>query len=174
MHLKTLALKIVTNNPLLTSVDLGTETSLIILGGEFRAESHSIVGEQAGDMISQIYANKCIIGVDGISLKYGLTNSCFVESSVNKKMIEHTHGKVIVVADHTKIGKVGPFINGPIETMDILITTRGFPEEYFEQLIGKGIKIIVANDSSVRQEPPGEVLNGGDAFREYAEAAALS
>jgi DeoR family fructose operon transcriptional repressor len=168
MHLKNLALKIVTNNPILTGVDLGTETSLIILGGEFRAESHSIVGDQAGDMINQIYANKCIIGVDGISLKYGLTNSCFVESGVNKKMIEHTHGKVIVVADHTKIGKVGPFINGPIEVMDILITTKGFPEEYFEQLISKGIKIIVANDSTVRPDAAGDALNDGDAPREDA------
>lgn len=61
-------------------------------------------------------------------------------------MIDQTRGKVIVVADHTKIGKVGPFLTAPIDQIDILITTKGFPEEYFEQLITKGIKIIIANE----------------------------
>lgn len=146
MNLKPFTLKIVTNNPMLTMIGLGERTSLLLLGGEFRSESHSIVGEQAMSMLSQIYATKCIIGVDGLSLKYGLTNSCFVESSLNKKMIEQTRGQVIAVADHTKIGKVGPFLTCPIENIDILVTTKGFPEEYFEQLINKGIKIIVANE----------------------------
>ncbi|MPN41759.1 hypothetical protein SDC9_189314 [bioreactor metagenome] len=79
-------------------------------------------------------------------MRYGLTNSTFVEASLNRKMIEQTRGKVIVVADHTKIGRVGPFLISPIDNIDILITTKGFPEEYFEQLINKGIKIIVANE----------------------------
>ncbi|QQO09909.1 DeoR/GlpR family DNA-binding transcription regulator [Breznakiella homolactica] len=146
MNLKELALKIITNNPMLSMVTFNEKSSLVLLGGEFRAESHSIIGDQAMAMISQIYATKCIIGVDGLSLKYGLTNSTFVEASLNKKMIDQTRGKVIIVADHTKIGKVGPFLTAPIESMDILVTTKGFPEEYFEQLRSKGIKIIVANE----------------------------
>lgn len=145
MNLRGFSLKIITNNPMLTMLDLGGKSSLVLLGGEFRVESHSIVGEEAVNMISQIYANKCIIGVDGLSLKYGLTNSSFVEAGLNKKMIEHTRGKVIVVADHTKIGKVAPFLTSPIENIDILVTTNGFPEEYFEQLISKGIRVVVAN-----------------------------
>lgn len=152
MELKHLALKIITNNPMLTLIDLGERTSLVLLGGEFRKESHSIVGDAAMNMLNQIYASKCIIGVDGLSMKYGLTNSSFVESSVNRKMIEQTRGKVIVVADHTKIGKVGPFLTSPIEAIDILVTTKGFPEEYFEQLINKGIKIILADELLLKQQ----------------------
>lgn len=146
MELKGFSLKVITNNPMLTLVDLGEKNSLVLLGGEFRKESHSIVGDTAMSMLNQIYATKCIIGVDGLSMKYGLTNSSFVEASLNRKMIEQTRGKVIVVADHTKIGKVGSFLTSPIDNIDILITTKGFPEEYFEQLINKGIKIIVANE----------------------------
>jgi DeoR family fructose operon transcriptional repressor len=129
---------------MLTLLDLGDKISLVLLGGEFRKESHSLVGETAINILSQIYATKCIIGVDGLSMRYGLTNSTFVEASLNRKMIEQTRGKVIVVADHTKIGRVGPFLISPIDNIDILITTKGFPEEYFEQMINKGIKIIVA------------------------------
>jgi DeoR family fructose operon transcriptional repressor len=146
MELKGFSLKIITNNPMLTLLDLGDKISLVLLGGEFRKESHSLVGETAINILSQIYATKCIIGVDGLSMRYGLTNSTFVEASLNRKMIEQTRGKVIVVADHTKIGRVGPFLISPIDNIDILITTKGFPEEYFEQLINKGIKIIVANE----------------------------
>ena len=145
MNLSNLSLRIISNNPALTSIKLGREISLIILGGEFRPESHSMVGEQAIEMISQIYANKAILGVDGLSIKYGLTNSSFVEAGLNRKMIEHTHGKVIVLADHTKIGKVGPFSITPIENIDILITTKGFPVEYLDGLKAMGITIVVAN-----------------------------
>lgn len=152
MELKDLSLKIITNNPMLTLIDLGEKTSLVLLGGEFRKESHSIVGDAAMSMLNQIYATKCIIGVDGLSMKYGLTNSSFAESSVNRKMIEQTRGKVIVVADHTKIGKVGPFLTAPIDTIDILVTTKGFPDEYFEQLINKGIKIILADELLFEQQ----------------------
>ena len=145
INLNNFALRIISNNPALTTIDFGRDSSLIILGGEFRSESHSIVGEQAIDMISRIFANKAIIGADGLSLKYGLTNSCFVEAGLNRKMIEHTHGKVIVVADHTKIGNVGPFNIAPIENMDILITTKGFPAEYYDELISMGITVVVSN-----------------------------
>jgi len=147
INLSNFALRIISNNPALTTIDLGRENTLIILGGEFRSESHSIVGEQAHEIISKIHANKAIIGVDGLSIKYGLTNSCFVEAGLNSKMLEHTHGKVIVVADHTKIGKVGPFSIAPIENIDILITTKGFPAEYGDELAAMGITIVVSNQT---------------------------
>jgi DeoR family fructose operon transcriptional repressor len=144
-NLNNLVIRIISNNLALATIDLGRESTLIILGGEFQSEYHCTVGEQAIDMTNQIYANKAIIGVAGLSIKYGLTTHCFVEAGLNRKMIEHTHGKVIVVADHTKIGKVGPFNIAPIESMDILITTKGFPTEYFDELIAKGITIVVSN-----------------------------
>jgi len=144
MELKDLNLKIVTNNPKLTLIDFNEKTSLLLLGGEFRRESQSVIGDSAMGMLGRIYASKCIIGVDGLSIKYGLTNSCFSEAAVNRKMIEQTKGKVIVVADHTKIGKAGPFVTSPIEDVDILVTTAGFPEEYLEQFESKGIQIVIA------------------------------
>jgi len=145
MNLNKLSLRIISNNPALESIYLDN-SNLIILGGEFRHETHCIVGEQAINMVSQIFANKAIIGVDGVSIKYGLTNNfSFVEAGLYRKMIEHTHGKVIVVADHTKIGKVAAFSIAPIENIDILITTKGFPEEYVDELAAKGITIVISN-----------------------------
>lgn len=145
-QLKGLALKIITNNPMISFLEIDPKNSVFLIGGELRRESHSIVGESAMNMLGQIYANKCILGADGVSLKYGLTNSSLTEAMLNKKMIDQTRGKIIVLADHTKIGKVGPFLTCPIEFIDILITTKGFPEEYTIQLQSKGIQVVVADE----------------------------
>jgi DeoR/GlpR family transcriptional regulator of sugar metabolism len=143
-QLKGRALKIITNNPMLTTIDLGERNSLVILGGEFRRESHSIVGDDAIGMLRRIIASTCLIGVDGFSARYGLTSSSYVEASINRTMIEQTRGKVVVLADHTKIGRVGPFLTAPMDSIDILVTTEGFPDEYRELLQSKGITILAA------------------------------
>ncbi len=144
LQLKNLSMKLVTNNPKLTMIEYGEKVSLVILGGEFRKESQSIIGDSAMNMLSQMHATKCIIGVDGLSIKHGLTNSAYGETTINRKMIEQSRGKVIVVADHTKIGKVGPFVIAPIEKVDILVTTDGIPEAYLEQLKSIGIQVVIA------------------------------
>jgi DeoR family transcriptional regulator, fructose operon transcriptional repressor len=138
-------MKIITNNPMVTLFDIGLNNELVFLGGEVRYDSYSIVGEFALQMLSQIYATKAIIGVDAINLKNGLTTSNYAEAGVNQKMISQTTGQVIVVADHTKIGRVAPFLSAPIDAVDTLVTTKGIPEEYREQLENRGIRVIIAN-----------------------------
>jgi DeoR family fructose operon transcriptional repressor len=146
IELKGMTVKIITNNPMLTIADLGPKASLVLLGGEFRKESHSVVGDAAMNMLDQIYATKCFIGVDGLSMRYGLTNANYAEAGVNRKMVNQTRGKVIVVADHSKIGKVGTFLTCPIEKIDILITSKGLSREYYEQLTNKGIKVLISDE----------------------------
>lgn len=119
---------------------------IILVGGVYRPRSNSLVGMFASLCLAHVYGNKAIIGVDGISSKYGLTTPIHHEAEIAALMIERTRGTVIVVGDHTKIGVVSNFVSARIEEVDILVTDSGFEEEYREELEKAGVQIIVASD----------------------------
>jgi DeoR/GlpR family transcriptional regulator of sugar metabolism len=117
---------------------------VILVGGTFRRQSNSLVGPLATQSLRQVYGSKAFIGVDGISLKYGLTTPTLPEAEVARTMIERTRGPVIVVADHTKLGVVADFVTAPLDQVDVLVTDRGFDEGYREALEELSIQIMVA------------------------------
>ena len=58
-------------------------------------------------------------------------------------MIEHTRGKVIVVTDSSKIGKVSNFFIEPISVVNTLITDNGISDKAKEDFIKLGIQVII-------------------------------
>lgn len=117
---------------------------MILIGGLYRPQSNSFVGSFAALTLEQIYGSKAIIGVDGVSFKYGLTTPNHQEAEIGRLMIERTRGPVIVVADHTKVGVVSNFLTARIDEVDILVTDEGFEEEYRDDLEKAGVQIIIA------------------------------
>lgn len=137
------AVRIITSN-VGALIDPPSDPEIMLIGGVYRPRSNSLVGMFASLCLAHVYGNKAIIGVDGISSKYGLTTPIHHEAEVASLMIERTRGTVIVVADHTKIGVVSNFVSARIEAVDILVTDSGFEEEYREELERAGVQIIVA------------------------------
>jgi DeoR family fructose operon transcriptional repressor len=95
---------------------------LILLGGAFQPKSNSVAGRFAISNLSQVYANKAFIGVDGINLKYGCTVPTLAEAELVRVMIERTHGEIIIVADHSKWGVISNFEVAKISQVHKLIT----------------------------------------------------
>ena len=75
--------------------------------------------------LRQVYANKVILGVDGISLKHGCTVPTNAEAEVVRQMIERTKGQVIIVADHSKWGVVSNFQVASIDEVDKFVSDDG-------------------------------------------------
>ncbi|MCX7776291.1 MAG: DeoR/GlpR family DNA-binding transcription regulator [Rectinemataceae bacterium] len=137
-------IRVITNNAAAIGLDPGPGVELVILGGEYREQSRSLVGEFTLQAISNVYADHTILGTNGISLEKGLTTSVYQECSINQAMIEHTHGKVIVIADSSKMGKVANFISSGLSKVDIVITDDGCPKEYRDGLHALGLEVIIA------------------------------
>lgn len=119
-----------------------------LVGGAYRPQSNSLVGPLALLSLTQVLARKCFIGVDGVSLKYGVTTPTSQEAEVARLMIERTHGQVIVVADHTKFGVVADYLTAPLEKIHTLVTDAGGNPEFIENLEALGIRVIIAAPSS--------------------------
>lgn len=117
---------------------------VILVGGTFRPQSNSLVGPLATQSLRQVYGSKVFLGVDGVSLKYGLTTPTLAEAEVARTMIEQTRGPVIVVADYTKLGVVADFVTASLDQVGILVMDSGFDDAYREGLEESGIEIIIA------------------------------
>lgn len=137
--------RVITSNAGAIAEAVGSEMEVILLGGRYRPQSNSIVGALAHLSLQQVYGNKAFIGVDGISLKYGLTTPALGEAEIARQMIERTPGPVIVVADHSKLRVVSNFLTAPVEKVDVLVTDDkidGDTKAGFEKM---GVEIIVAS-----------------------------
>jgi DeoR family fructose operon transcriptional repressor len=140
-------LRVITNNgAALEGWHEGNE--LVLSGGRYRQRSNSFVGPLAAASIKSMYADRCFIGVDGISLRHGLTTPYEGESEIARLMIAGTLGPVVVVADHTKIGTVAKFVSGPLESVSTLVTDRPLAEDFEQELADMGVSVIYAGESA--------------------------
>lgn len=137
-------ISVFTNN-MNAALELGEPGYLYYLvGGEYQPRSNSVAGRYAIDNLKQVFANKAIIGVDGISLRHGCTVPTNAEAEVVRHMIERTIGQVIIVADHSKWGVVSNFQVAAIDEIDRLVTDDRFDPPAVESLAAHKVECLLA------------------------------
>ncbi len=141
---------------------------LILLGGTLRPRSNSVAGRFAIDMLKQVYAKKCFVGVDGISLKYNITTPSSAEAEIAAVMIERTRGMAVIVADSSKWGVVSNFEMSKIDQIQALVTDEGISDDARSQLEGRSIEVVIA-----RREFESEALLKLRSEQEKSNAAVL-
>jgi DeoR family fructose operon transcriptional repressor len=122
-----------------------------LIGGEFQPRSNSLAGRFSSENLRQVYANKAILGVDGISLKHGCTVPSNAEAEVVRLMIERTRGQVFVIADASKWGVVSNYPIATIDEIDKLITDEGFDPSAIESLAEHNVEVLVASPTALTQ-----------------------
>lgn len=115
---------------------------IIQLGGIIRRTSSSITGTYAQNMLTDFFCSKLFLGVDGIDIEFGLTTTSVVEAHLNRQMIKASQ-KVIVLSDSTKFGKRGFGRICGIEEVNQIITDKGIPDHYVNNLEGMGIEVTI-------------------------------
>jgi DeoR family fructose operon transcriptional repressor len=124
-----------------------------LIGGEFSARSNSLTGRFAMENLRQVYANKAIIGVDGISLKHGCTVPTNAEAEIVRQMIERTKGQVIIVADRSKWGVVSNFQVATIDEIDKLVTDHGIDSSAIESLKERQVETLITASHNEKSLP---------------------
>ncbi len=120
-----------------------------LIGGEFQPHSNSVAGRFAIDNLRQVYADKVILGVDGVSIKHGCTVPSNAEAEVVRQMIERTRGQIIIVADHSKWGVVSNYQVATIDEIDKFITDEDIDASANESLLAHSVVSLVATSNSV-------------------------
>ncbi|WP_369017970.1 DeoR/GlpR family DNA-binding transcription regulator [Thermatribacter velox] len=147
-HLKTKRDVTVITNCLKVATEVASlpNLRLVLIGGEMRKESTAFVGHLAEETLRKVFSetfiSKVFLGADGISPEEGVTTHNIQEAIIDRMMIELAR-ETVLVADHSKFGKVGLYRIVPLEKVDVIVTDRidGKQESYLREA---GVEIILA------------------------------
>lgn len=97
---------------------------VIVPGGIFVSSEESMTSKMTIDALRLFNFTKVIVGMIGITAKQGCTFPS-LELCEMKRMLFRQGKEVIVVSDHTKFGKIGPYGACPVADIDTLVTDEG-------------------------------------------------
>lgn len=123
-----------------TEAALYSTFNVILLGGELDSKYQFTYGTDTEEQLDNYHAVKCIVSVDGVSAKSGLSLYYSNEAPIVRKMIEAAD-KTIIVADSTKVGKDVFARITDARSADILVTNGDCDVKEIEKLKKVGLKI---------------------------------
>lgn len=142
-------LTIITNN-VSAALEIDREDiKVILIGGVLRKAANAVGGRFAVNVINQTYSDKAIIGADGLSFKFGCTSPVETEAEISRLMIEHTHGKVILAADHSKWGVISNYHVAQLTDFHVYVTDPGIPDADLATLQDQDLEIIICDENGI-------------------------
>ncbi len=135
-------LNVVTNSMMAVASLMETSShKLVIIGGEFRPISRTLVGPLTTTIINSLHIDTAFLGTIGFTVEDGISTTDPNEA-YTKELIMKRAKKVVVLADSSKIGTASFVTSGTIEDIDVLITDSGISTEVEEMLKDKGIEVV--------------------------------
>ena len=138
--------RLITNNVQAIALFANARAELLMTGGEYNPHNGSFLGDMALQLLSHLHADICILGVNGISSKCGITSYAYQETLLNQTMLSRCSGKRIIVADGTKIGKVFCFTSAPLDSIDMLVTDSSADPQELERIADAGVEVVTVDD----------------------------
>src|SRR5258706_14273162 len=93
--------------------------------------------------LTEVRADKVIMGTRGLSIEHGLTND-YLQETLTDRAILKIGREVIIVADHTKVNRVSTALLAPLDSMQTFVTDSKADKKFIQVLKKNGIQIIVA------------------------------
>lgn len=134
-------LRIITN-----AMNIATELmnykrfDVVLLGGNVRVNSHSMVGPLALSVLRNFSRYKLFLGVDSFSIENGVSTPNLEEALLNQLMIQQAD-KVIAVFDSSKFNKRSFVHIADAKELDCIITDRALPTGMTAKLRAAGIEV---------------------------------
>ena len=132
----------VVTNSLRAAVELaGRGPRVIMIGGELRRLSQTMVGPLTGFTMRQLHVDKAFMGTIGLSLEEGLTTTEPNEAHTKELVMDQAR-EVILLADSSKAGKISFTHAGRLDNVRILITDTRIDQGFAKALRKRGVKIV--------------------------------
>jgi DeoR/GlpR family transcriptional regulator of sugar metabolism len=138
------SLQVVTNSlPIASLFASSREADLIILGGYVYPRTGVALGPLTVQMMKDLHVHQAVLSVGGITAK-GFFNSNLLLVETERQMMRCAD-EVVVVADHTKIGKQALAFLCELSAIDTLIVDDGLTADHRRLLENAGARLIVAS-----------------------------
>jgi DeoR/GlpR family transcriptional regulator of sugar metabolism len=120
---------------------LHSNIELILIGGKISSNSHISVSAETVTKINEIKPDQCILGINAIDFKRGITDNDWDIVHIKKKMMDVSQ-KTIALAISEKIDTVQRLKICSVKDIDILITELEPDNELLKSYTATGIEII--------------------------------
>lgn len=110
-----------------------TAATVVILGGRVRALTLGSVDALAIRNLHDLFVDVAFLGTNGLSVERGLTTPDIAEAETKRAAL-HSSNRRVLLADHSKIGKVSFCRYGEITEINLLITDTGLSDHQVEEL----------------------------------------
>ena len=120
-----------------------SELPVILTGGQVERSAGALIGHVAELALRELRADRAIINVEGIQIPDGLTGDSLPDVRLVRTVLD-LMPEVIVVADSTKWGHVGPAFLAPLDAVDVIVTDLDAPPAMVWDLTELGIKTVQA------------------------------
>jgi DeoR family fructose operon transcriptional repressor len=134
-------LTVVTNSLRAAHELAGRGPRLILIGGELRRLSQTMVGPLTRCLLQELHVDKAFMGTIGLALEEGLTTTDPSEA-YTKELVTNRARQVILLADSGKAGKVAFARAGGLERIHAIVTDKALDKDFAKELAKKGIKLV--------------------------------
>ncbi|MCP1308785.1 DeoR/GlpR family DNA-binding transcription regulator [Paenibacillus tyrfis] len=136
----------VVTNSVMAAQELLTHpgVDLVLTGGSLRHETLAMVGPLTEKALKAVYVDKAFLATNGLDPVIGLTTPNILEASA-KQSILRSAKQVILLADHSKFGKVSFAKVAELPEIDHWITDDGLPDNAREELEAAGLSVTVVH-----------------------------
>jgi DeoR family fructose operon transcriptional repressor len=132
---------VITNSLPVVAELLNSDVSVNLVGGEVDKERQAIHGAVAEEHIARYHANRAFVGVDGISLKNGLSAGSEKEASITTA-IQQQARKTYLLCDSSKLETDKYLYFAPLSLFDVLITDQQAPAKLVAAYRLAGVTLI--------------------------------
>jgi DeoR family fructose operon transcriptional repressor len=144
------SLQVVTNSlPIANLLASSRETDLVMLGGYVYPKTGVALGPLAIRMLEDVHVQQLIMSVGGITPR-GLFNSNLLLVETERQMMRCAD-EVVVLADHTKVGRQALAFLCGLTDIDTLIVDRRLTAEQRAMLGQNDVRLFVAGETEETQ-----------------------
>jgi DeoR family transcriptional regulator of aga operon len=122
--------------------------NVILLGGNIRNASESVVGALAESNLKMFYCDKLFLGVDSFSIDNGLSTPNVEEANINQIMISRSR-EVIAVFDSSKVNKRALAFITTLDKIDRIVTDDSMDKTTRNQLKAINVEVITVKADPV-------------------------
>jgi DeoR family transcriptional regulator, fructose operon transcriptional repressor len=114
-----------------------------LLGGRLRPTTLATVDDWSVRAVRELRADVAFIATNGLSAEAGLTTPDLAEAATKRALIASAR-RVVVLADHTKIGEEYFAQFGALSDIDLVITDSGLDDAAAAELTHAGLDVVRA------------------------------
>ena len=136
-------LTVVTNSlPIAMTLSTRSNITLMLVGGRLRGRTLAGVDDWALRALADTFVEVAFMGTNGLSVERGLTTPDTSEAMVKRASIAAAR-RVVLLADHTKVGNDHFARFGGLDDVDTFITDTGVDKQVAGDIEAAGPRVVV-------------------------------